>query len=876
MSVLSRLISSLRGGQLQRDVHDEVEFHIEMKTRELVAAGVPEPDARARARRQFGNVGAIEDRTRDEDRMAMLDALGRDLRFSVRSLRKSPTFTAVAIATIALGIGANLAVFGMVEGLLWRPLPFRDSKNLMLIGTRDSKGNVGFASYADMQDWRAQSATLEHLSAYTSQSVNLTGEREPERVNGGFVSADFFALLGVQAARGRVFQPGDDAPGAPPVAVVSHRMWRARYGAAEDFVGRKLILNGVPFTVAGVLPADFRFPWSDSDVFIPFIQYPNYRPSRGEMNAAVFGHVRPGHSMEQAQAELTTIAARLAAQYPDTNRDRGVALRSYHESLANDNRTPLLLLWGAVGLVFLIACANLANLALSRILSRDHELRVRMALGASRGALLFQVLLENVLVAAAGLGLAMVLGAAALRWLGGDSLDMFWTGARLELNTPTVAYGAGLAILSVLLCSSMAAAQVWTRRRAAAPEGGRGLTENRERGATRRVLVIAEVALSIVLLAGAGLLLKSYAKLAAVDPGFRPAGLLTAEYRVPRTKYPTPEQQWAVHEAVVKQLRQIPGVRSASAILSMPFSGNALVGVVVLPDRPAPPRGSEDRALINRTAPGAFETLRIPLDRGRYLGEADHEKAPRAAVVSRTFAQKFWPGQDPVGRLVKLPEAQNAVFTIVGVVGDVRQRRLDEPAHPQLYVPMAQYPHLFSTIMIETAGDPASFAGALRQAVWAVDKDQPVWKVRTLESMTEGFLNYRGFLPRVLGGFAAFALLLAAVGIYGVIAYSTARRIREFGLRMAIGAQPGDVVWLVLRDGLRMTAAGVVVGSVCAVGLSRVLKEQLRGQLYRVDATDPATFVAVVALLAAVSLAACYIPARRALRVDPVTALRHE
>jgi len=382
--------------------------------------------------------------------------------------------------------------------------------------------------------------------------------------------------------------------------------------------------------------------------------------------------------------------------------------------------------------------------------------------------------------------------------------------------------------------------------------------------------------MSIVLLAGAGLLLKSYALLSSVDPGFRASGLLTAEYRVPRNKYPTPEQQWAVHEAIVKQLRQIPGVKSASAILAMPYSGNGMTPIVSFPDRPAPPRGAEERALLNRTAPGAFETLAIPLDRGRYLNEQDHAKASKAAVVSRTFAQKFWPGQDPLGRLVKLPEAGDAVFTIVGVVGDIRQWRHDEPPRPQMYVSMAQYPHIFSTIMIETAGDPASYSVALRQAVWAVDKDQPVWKVRTLQSMTNGYLAYRGALPRVLGGFAAFALLLAAVGIYGVIAYSTARRIREFGLRLAIGARPADVVWLVLRDGLHMTITGTVIGGAAVVWLSRALKPQLQGQLFRVESTDPATFAAVIALLAAVSLAACYIPARRALRVDPVTALRHE
>ena len=877
MSRLSRFFFSLRGNQLQRDVHDEVEFHIDMKVRELVAAGMPEAQARTKARRQFGNAAAIEDRTREVDHVPSLDALGRDLRFSLRSLRKSPTYTAVAVATIALGIGANLAVFGLAEALLWRPLPFRDSKNLMMLGTRNAKGQPDWTSYADMADWRAQSTTLEHLAAYTSQSVNLTGEREPERLNGGFVSGDFFTLLGIRPVRGRVFQSGDDDPANAPVAVVSYRLWQARYGGADDLVGRKLVLNGSPFTVAGVLPADFKFPWSDSDIWIPFIHYPNYRQGdRAAQNAAMFAHVRAGHTVEQAQAELTTIAGRLAAQYPDTNRDRGAVVRPFQEFLVGQLRSPLLLLWGAVGLVFLIACANLANLAMSRLLSRDHEIRVRMALGAGRIGLLSQVLLENLLLAAAGMAGAAVLGKAALDWLGRDSLDLFPTGARIELDGLTLAYGAALAVFATLLCSSFAAVQILRRRRSSAPEATRGLTESHGRGTTRRVLVVAELALSIILLAGAGLLLKSYKLLSSVDPGFHTANRLTAEYRVPRNKYQTPEQQWAFHWEVVQKLRQIPGVRSASAIHALPFSGNGSTGVILLPDRPIPPKGSEERALINRPAPGAMETLGIALERGRYLDERDHWKAGRAALVSRTFAQKFWPDQDPLGRLVRIPEFMNGVFTVVGVVGDIRQWQLDEPARPQMYVPFAQAPHIFSTVILETAGDPASFAGALRQAIWSVDKDQPVWKVRTLASLTNGFLSVRGALPRVLAGFAAFALLLAAVGIYGVIAYSTARRIREFGLRMAIGAQPRDVVWLVLRDGLRMTVLGTAIGGAATLWLARALKAQLQGQLFRVESTDPATFAAVVALLAAVSMAACYIPARRALRVDPLTALRHE
>lgn len=384
--------------------------------------------------------------------------------------------------------------------------------------------------------------------------------------------------------------------------------------------------------------------------------------------------------------------------------------------------------------------------------------------------------------------------------------------------------------------------------------------------------MVAEISLCVVLLAGAGLLLKSFVRLSGVDPGFRTANLLTFEYRVPRTRYPSAERQWNFHWQVVQRVRALPGVGSASAVFALPFSGNGGQTTFVLPDRPEPPRGSELTALVNRVAPGLFEALRVPLVGGRFIDERDHVGSASVAVISRTFAQRYWPGQDPVGRSIRLPEFQNAVVAIAGVVGDIRHRQLEDRQQVQIYLPFAQHPHIFSTVVVETQGDPMSFANAVRHAVWSVDKDQPVWKVRTLESLVNTYLAWRGFLPRIVSGFAAFALLLAALGIFGVISYSTARRTREFGLRIAVGAMPRDVLRLVLEDGLRLTAAGVGLGIPGALILSRLLETQL----YAVSPTDPATFATVALLLALVSLVACYLPARRALRADPVAALRHE
>lgn len=873
MSWVSRLVCSLRGEKLDRDLSDELAFHVEMKTRDLIEAGLSLEEARRQARRHFGNLALTKERTRDVHILRSLDALARDLRFSIRTLGRSRTFTGVAVLTLALGLGANIAVFSLVHGLLVRPLPFPDPQNLLLLSAVDSKGREDFISYTDLQDWRRQSKSLEHFSAYVTQSVNRTGEREPERLNGAFVSAEFFELLGARAALGRTFQAGDDQPGAPPVVVASYELWQSQFGGAADFLGKKLILNGNPFTVAGVLSAEFRFPWSDTEIWIPYPYYPNYRPGqRGGANAAGFARVRPGYSREQAQAEMTTIAGRLAAQFPDTNRDRGVRVCPFQEFLVRDLRSSVLLLWGAILFVLLIACANVANLALSRILSRDREIGIRAALGAGRSQLLRQLLVENLLIAFAGGCLGLLLAHWGTQLLAASQAETLPVGTRVELNAVSAAFGFSLALVGGLFCGLLPAVHVLRRDGAGLQDRGRNASESRQRGFTRRLLVVAEIALCLVLLAGAGLLLRSFARLSGVDPGFRTANLLTLEYRVPRNKYPRPQQQWNFHWLVVQRIRELPGVRSASAVLALPFSGNGGQTTFFLPDRPEPPPGSELRASINRAAPGFFETLRIPLLRGRFIEERDHAAAAPVAVVSQTFAQRYWPGQDPIGRQVRLPEFQNTAVTIVGVAGDIRHSHLEDPQPVQIYLPFAQHPHIFSTLVIETRSDPMSCANAVRRAVWSVDRDQPVWKVRTLESLVSRYLAWRSFLPRLVSGFSAFALLLAALGVYGVISYSTARRTREFGLRIAVGAQPRDVARLVLGDGVRMTLAGIALGSAGALFLTPLLKSQL----YGVSPSDPLTLLTVAILLALVALLASYLPARRALRVDPVTALRHE
>jgi putative ABC transport system permease protein len=863
MAWLNRFLASFRTERLERELDDEMAFHVEMKARDLAAAGLDGEEAERQARLRFGNATVLRERTRDRDVLLWVDELWRDVRFSVRSLARSRMYTAVVVLTLALGLGANVAVFSLVHSVLIRPLPFPDSRNLMFLMSVDENGQDDWLSYADLLDFRRQSKTLDGIAAFTAQSVNLTGERAPERLSGRFVSSPYFELLGARPELGRLLQMRDDEPGSERVTVLTHELWKNRYGGDPGIVGRKLVLNNELFTVVGVAASDSELPWWGAcDLYLPFIYYPNYKPGARTQNTAGLAHVRPGASHQQAQEELSALAKRLAGQYPDSNRGRGVRMVTFQEFLVRELRPTLRLLWGAVGFVFVIACANIANLALSRVLSRTRELGIRSALGAGRLRLVRQILAEQLLLSLCGAGIGLVLGAWGADLLAAAKAADLAGAMRIEVSPAVVAMCFGLAVAAGMMCGLLPAMHVLR-------EGG---TRRRERGVTRRALVVAEVAVALVLLAGAGLLLKSFARVSGIDPGFRTHNRLTLEYRVPRNKYPEPAQQWAFHAAAIQRIRELPGVRSASAMLALPFSGNYGGTSFILPDRPEPPRGSEPQALTNRTAPGLFETLGIPLLRGRTFDERDRDGAPPVALISRTFAERYWPGRDPIGRQIRLPEADNRVVTVLGVVGDIRHRNLTDDQQVQIWFAFAQFPHIFSTLVVETHGDPLKQAEAVRGAVWSVDKDQPVWKVRTLESLVDAWLSWRGFFPRLVSGFAAFGLLLAALGIYGVVAYSTGRRTREFGVRIACGARPADVLGMVLLDGLRTTAAGLAIGIAGALALARLLEKYL----YEVKPSDPATLVTVAVVLAMVAALASFIPARRALRADPVTSLRQE
>ncbi|HZS05559.1 MAG TPA: ABC transporter permease [Blastocatellia bacterium] len=801
-----------------------------------------------------------------------MQSLVQDVRFGVRMLVKKPGFAAMAIITLALGIGANTAIFSVVNAVLLRPLPFERPEQLVMAFTRTGQQARNWVAYPDLEDWQAQGQSFAALSALVPQSVNLTGTSEPTRVIGGFVSANFFRMLGVEAARGRGFLDGEDKQGAERVAVVSHNTWRDRFGSDPALVGKTLALNGQIFTVVGVMPESFHFSWSECEVWMPIQYYPNFTPDRRQSSSAVLGRLKPNATLAQAQAEMETIARRLGDQYPETNKDRSVTLVPLQELVVEGLRPQLLVLLGAVVFVLLIACANVANLTLVRSVARQREIALRAALGASRWRLVRQMLTETVLLALVGGALGLLVGAYGMDLLMRNNPNPLPPEMMARLDRTALTFTFGIAVLTGIV---FGLAPAWRFSRPdvheALKEGGKGAGEGGGRNRLRGALVVAQIALALVLLVGSGLLIKSFRALLDVNPGFDATNLLTLEYRVPKNKYPEGAQQWNFHRQVVERVGALPGVRSASVMLALPYSGNGFVNSFVPLDRAAPPKGSEPRALVNRADPYTFRTLGIPLIKGRVITEQDGAESQRVAVINQAMAERFWPGDEPIGKAIKLPDG-DMTATIVGVVGNIKHFSLDEPTAAQIYLSYAQNPHIFATLAVRTAGDPMALANSVKQAVWSVDQDQPVWKIRTLESLLDRSVSDRRFLMWLLACFSGVALALAAVGIYGVISYSVTQRTHEIGVRVALGARRGDIVRLVVGQGLLLALIGVCAGVAASFALTRFLATILFG----VSPTDPLTFTLVAMLLAVVALAACYLPARRAMKVDPMIALRYE
>jgi putative ABC transport system permease protein len=802
-----------------------------------------------------------------------MNTVWQDLRYGARMLMKKPGFTLIAVITLALGIGANTAIFSVVNAALIRALPYHNPERLILLFATSADAQRDTWSIQEMEEFQSQSQSLEDLTGFMSQSVNLTGIERPDRVRGAYVAANFFQVFNLSPVVGRTFAAGEDRPGAEKVVVVNEKIWRERLDGDPNLKGKKLILNGEPFSVIGVVSANFKQPLdSEVEVWMGAVAYPGNTAQRDFRLLLGIGHLKPGAGLAQTQAEMNAIANRLALAYPGENTGRGAKVEYVHEFMVGGLRRMMYLLFAAVGVILLIACANLANLLLARGLARQREIAVRAALGAGKWRLIRQLLTEASLLSLAGGGLGLLFaewGLAALRRLPQNFVrgEDVRVDARVLLFTLAVAIVTGW-LFGLAPAIQLARPELNTMLKEGGRSGGEGAKWNRVRGA----FVVAQVALSLLLLVGGGLLIRSFDKLLRVDPGFKPENLLTLEYRLPRNKYQQGEAQWNFHRQVVERIRDVPGVKSASLVRGLPFSGNGGDTEIILPDREIPPKGKEPRAMFNTAMPNYFETMGIPLIKGRLFNEQDQLNTPRVFLINQTLARRFWPDQDPIGKQIKTDAADGATGAVIGVVGDAKHFWLEEESQPQMYEAYSQAPGIFATVVVRTTVEPMSLAEPVRQAVWKVDGDQPMWKVRTLESLIDRSTANKRFLMVLMGVFAALALALTVIGLYGVMSYAVSQRTQEIGVRMALGAGARNIHRMVLRQGMTLVLIGVAFGLAASWLLTRLMANLLFG----VSATDLLTFVSISSLLTIVALLACWIPARRAMKVDPIIALRYE
>jgi putative ABC transport system permease protein len=819
----------------------------------------------------------------------MMDTLLQDLRYGARLLTKQPGFTAIAVVALALGIGANTAIFSVINSVLLRPLPFTDSDRLVMLWATNPSLQLGVdnlpVSAANFVEWRDQNQVFESISALDSAGFNLTGAGEPEKIVCARVSASFFRLMDVWPKMGRAFTPEEDGAGSDRVVIISQSLWRRRFGQDPDLIGKPLTLNGNSYTVIGIMPDGFRYPGAadlpgymepppQTDMWVPIALTPEQIGKRGDFNLAVMARLKPGVTLAEAQTEMSNIARRVEAQEPKA-KGFGVNVVSLNDQLVGRIRPALFVMLVAVAFVLLIACANVANLLLARAAARRRELAVRMALGASRGRIVRQLLTESILLSMAGGALGIVLnfwGIGILLALSPENIPRL-----AEVNTDayvlcftlliSVATGTLFGLAPALQASRL-------NLNESLKEGARGLAGGVNRNRVRASLVVSEVALSLVLLAGAGLLIRSFIELLRVDPGFKPENVLTLKLSLPTNKYPEPQRQSAFFRQVIERIEALPGVDSVGAVSALPLSGAEEASTFMVEgSAPAEP-DNLPMADRRRASANYFAAMGISLSKGRAFTDQDNQAAVPVAIISESFARRFFADIDPIGKRIKNGGATSTRpwLSIVGVVKDVRHLALEAEPRPQVYLPYLQNTWTTMSIVMRSAIDAESLANAARSAVWEVDKEQPVTEVKSMEQYFSASIAQRRFNMILLAVFAGVALVLAAVGLYGVMSYSAVQRTQEIGIRMALGANQTDVMKLVVKQGMLLALAGVATGLGAALALTRLMASLL----YGVSATDPATFVLISLILTAVALLACLVPARRATKVDPCVALRHE
>jgi predicted permease len=806
----------------------------------------------------------------------------RNFRYAARTLAKSPGFTLVAIVTLALGIGANTAIFSVANALLLRPLPYAHPDRLVLVYA--VKADAPFAiqpfSYLRLTFLNEKSRAFAGFAAFTNETFNLTGTGDPEQLSAARVSWNFFNVLGVSPAIGRAFLPEEDQPGARAVCLISHALWTRAFGARADIAGQNITLDATPYTIAGVLPRGFQFAplGADVDLWAPRVFDLNIttpaqiRAGVGFLSAVA--RLAPGVSARQADAEMNILDRQYKREnpgMPDADPSQTIHARDLQEQTVANVRTAVLILCGAVGLLLLIACANVAALLLSRALARRKEIAIRAALGAKRTALIAQLLAESVLLALAGGALGIALsawGTHALAALGQGNLPRV---DEIGIDWRVMLFTAGLSLITGVLFGLLPALQL--SRQDLNPvlrAEGRGSAGSRRRSRARGVLVVAQVALSMVLLVGAGLLIRSFVRLRNVNGGFDARNVLTMRVALPPARYPKGPQMAAFYDQVVKKVSAMPGVRSAAVCSALPVRPVRFSPVLVQ-GQPEIPLAARPLMAIQMVSPAYFRTLRVALRQGREFNERDDPGAPLVAVVNETLVRRYWPHDNPIGKHLLLGRMVKPT-EVVGVAADVSNLSLAAAPEAEVYLPFPQRPWASMNLILRTAGDPRNLAGAARAAVAAVDRDQPVTAVNTMEEVLAASTAQQRFSVFLLGVFSVTALVLAAVGLYGAIAYSVAERTQEMGIRIALGADTGDILRMIVGQGLALALAGLVIGAVAALALTRLMS----GLLFQVSAADPASFAAGALLFAVVAALASYLPARRATRVDPTEALRYE
>jgi putative ABC transport system permease protein len=803
-----------------------------------------------------------------------METLIQDFRYALRILFKNPGFTAVALMALTLGIGANTAIFSVVNSVLLRPLPFKDPQRLVMVW-EDYRQRGGpeheWFSPPDFKDLRDQTQSFEHVTTLLGWLPTLTGQAEPEDVNGAAVSYDTFAMLGVEPVLGRTFSADEDRPGAERVAIISHRLWQRRFAGDPNIIGKSVALSGDSFTVIGVMPRKFSFPilpdtdiWRTSDPVIASLTC-----GRGCIVLRVMAKLNRGVTLESARAEMAAFSNQISEHYPDTNKGVAATLVPLHEQLVGDIKPAMLVLLGAVGLVLLIACANVANLLLARAATREKEVAIRAALGASRQRLIRQHLTESIVLSVIG-------GAAGLLvafWLvdllvsfapkGTPRLD------EITINPGVLAFTFATSVLTgIAFGLAPAILSSRTNLTRALKEGGRD-TGATSRARVRGVLVISEVALALTLMIGAGLLIKSFLNLERVNPGFNPRGTLRVDVGLPRTRYADRNQRAAFYKQLTERVAALPGVQSTGAVSSLPLAGGGTDSGFEIEGRPPAEPGHPQVAWYSSVTPDYFRAMGIRLLRGREFTDADDSTSPKAVVISETMANRYFPDEDPIGkRLLFGDDARQ----IVGVMADVKFFGLKLDARPTMYFPEAQSPAGRMSLIVRTELDPLSLTKAVREQVAELDRDLAISSVMTMDELVASSLADSKFTLLLLGAFAAVAMALSAIGVYGVVSYSVTQRSHEIGVRMALGAQIGDVLKLIVKQGMALVIGGVAVGLIAAFALSRVMESLLFG----VSTTDVVTFVATPSILVGVALGACFVPARRATQVDPMDALRCE